>query len=157
MPLQSLNIKPGIVTDIDDYTAARVGPYWVAGDKIRFVNGLPQKTGGWKKQTTIPTTLTSATTLTAGKCRTLANWRLLDGTDVVAAGTEKQLLILLSGTWYAITPARASATLGANPITTSDGSTTVTVTHSSHGATTGEIVSFSGATAINGVTLVGAY
>ena len=157
MPLQALNIKPGIVTDIDDYTAARVGPYWVDCDKDRFVNGLPQKIGGWQKQTTIPTTLTSATTLTAGKCRTLANWRLLSGSDVVAAGTDKQLLILQNGTWYDITPARASATLGANPITTSDGSTTVTVTHTSHGATTGEIVSFSGAAAVNGVTLVGAY
>jgi hypothetical protein len=157
MPLQSLNIKPGIVTDVDEYTAAKVGPYWVNGDKIRFVNGLPQKIGGWQKETTSPTTATSSTNLSAGICRVIGNWRLIDGTDVLAAGTEKQLLILQDGTWYDITPARASATLSANPITTSSGSTTVTVTHSSHGADTNEIVSFSGAAAVNGVTLSGAY
>jgi hypothetical protein len=157
MPLQSLVIKPGIVTDIDEYTAAEVGPYWIDGDKVRFVNGLPQKIGGWSKQTTVPTTVTSATTLAAGKCRSMLNWRLLDGTDVLAVGTEKQLLILQGGTWYDITPTRSSATLSANPITTSNASTTVTVTHTSHGAVTGEIVSFSGAAAVNNVTLSGAY
>ncbi len=156
MPLQSLNIKPGMVTDVDDYTAAKVGPYWVNGDKIRFVNGLPQKIGGWVKEVTSPTTATSSTNLSAGFCRATLNWRLIDGTDILVAGTEKQLLILKAGTWYDITPIRASATLGSNPITT-DGSTTVTVTHTSHGADTGEIVSFSGAAAVNGVTLSGAY
>ena len=157
MPLQPINIKPGIVTDIDEYTAAEVGPYWIDGNRVRFVNGLPQKIGGWEKETTSPTTITSSATLTAGKCRTLMNWRMLDGSDVLAAGTDKQLLILYGGTWYDITPLRSSATLGTNPITTSSGSTTVTVTHSSHGADTGEIVSFSGATAVNNVTLSGAY
>ena len=49
MTLQALNIKPGVVTDIDEYTAALVGPYWIDADKIRFVNGLPQKIGGWEK------------------------------------------------------------------------------------------------------------
>ena len=157
MPLQALNIKPGIVTDIDEYTAARIGPFWVNGDKIRFVNGLPQKIGGWEKENTTPSTATSSTNLSAGKVRALKNWRLIDGTDVTALGSERQLLILLGGQYYDITPLRTSATLGANPITTSDGSSTVTVTHTSHGATTGEIVSFSGAAAVNGITLSGAY
>ena len=157
MPLQTLNIKPGIVTDVDEYTAAKVGPYWVDADKIRFVNGLPQKIGGWQKESTTPSVATSSTNLTAGKVRALRNWRLLDGSDVTALGSERQLLILFGGSYYDITPLRTSATLGANPITTSSGSTTVTVTHTSHGAETGEIVSFSGAAAVNGVTLSGAY
>jgi hypothetical protein len=158
MPLQALNIKPGIVTDIDEYTAAKIGPFWVSSDKIRFVNGLPQKMGGWEKQSTTPATATSSTNLSAGKIRALANWRLVDGTDVTALGSERQLLILLGGTYYDITPLRTTAaTLGTNPITTSSGSSTVTVTHTTHGADTGEIVSFSGAAAVNGVTLSGAY
>lgn len=158
MPLQTLNIKPGIVTDVDEYTAAKVGPYWVDSDKIRFVNGLPQKIGGWSKDTATPSVATSSTNLSAGKVRALRNWRLVDGTDVTALGSERQLLILLGGNYYDITPLRTTAaTLGSNPITTSSGSTTVTVTHTSHGADTGEIVSFSGAAAVNGVTLSGAY
>jgi hypothetical protein len=157
MTLQALNIKPGVVTDIDEYTAALVGPYWIDADKIRFVNGLPQKIGGWEKESTTPTTITSSTNLVAGKCRSLINWRMIDGTDCLAAGTEKQLLILQSGSWYDVTPLRATATLGANPITTSSGSRTVTIAHTGHGATSGEIVSFSGASAVNGITLLGAY
>jgi|TARA_R110002020_G_scaffold102221_1_gene240235 hypothetical protein len=158
MPLQTLNIKPGIVTDVDEYTAAKVGPYWIDSDKIRFVNGLPQKIGGWSKESATPTTATSSTNLSAGKVRRILNWRLVDGTDVTALGSDRQLLILLGGTYYDITPLRTTAaTLGANPITTSSGSSTVTVTHTSHGADTGEIVSFSGAAAVNGVTLSGAY
>ena len=114
--------------------------------------------GGWEKQSTTPATATSSTNLSAGKIRTLANWRLVDGTDVTALGSERQLLILLGGTYYDITPLRTTAaTLGTNPITTSSGSSTVTVTHTSHNADTGEIVSFSGAAAVNGVTLSGAY
>ena len=158
MPFQSLNVKPGIVTDIDEYTAAKIGPFWVNSDKIRFVNGLPQKIGGWEKESTTPTTATSSTNLGAGKIRALLNWRLVDGTDVVALGSERQLLMLVGGTYHDITPLRTgAATLGANPITTSSGSSTVTITHTSHGAETDEIVSFSGATAVNGVTLSGAY
>ena len=63
MALQSLTIKPGIVTDVDEYTAAKVGPYWIDSDKIRFVNGLPQKIGGWEKESTTPPTATSTTNL----------------------------------------------------------------------------------------------
>jgi hypothetical protein len=41
--------------------------------------------------------------------------------------------------------------LGSNPFTT-NGTTTVTVTHTAHGASTGDFVVFSGATTVNGVT-----
>ena len=158
MTLQALAIKAGIVTDIDEYTAALVGPYWIDADKIRFVNGLPQKIGGWEKVTTTPTTATSSTTLSAGRCRALTNWRLLSGNDVLVAGTEKQLLVLLGGSWYDITPLRKTTNpLGADPIATTSSSTSVTVTDTSHGAVADEIVSFSGAAAVNNVTLDGAY
>ena len=157
MPLQTLAIQQGVIKDISEYTVSQVGPYWVDSDKIRFVDGLPQKIGGWEKITTSPTTLTSSDNLDPGICRELVNWRTLAGVDYVAIGTDKQLLLLQAGTLYDITPARASATLGTNPITTTDGSSTVTVTHTSHGATTGEIVSFSGAAEVNGITLSGAY
>ena len=157
MPLTGIDIKPGIVKDIPEYTAGAVGPYWVDGDKVRFENGLPSKIGGWEQETTTPTTITSSTTLSAGECRAMVNWRSLNGTDYVALGTEKQLLILLDGQFYDITPLRATSSLGANPLTTADGSTTVTVTDSSHGCLSGEIVSFSNASTFNNVTIDGPY
>jgi hypothetical protein len=157
MPLQTFAIQQGIVKDVPEYTAAKVGPFWIDSDKIRFVNGQPEKIGGWEKITTSPTTLTSSDNLDPGVCRALANWRSLAGVDYVAIGTDKQLLLEQAGSLYDITPARASATLGSDPITTTSGSSTVTVTHTSHGATTGEIVSFSGADEVNNITLSGAY
>lgn len=51
----------------------------------------------------------------------------------------------------------AAGTLGSNPVATTNGSTTVTVTHTSHGLAVGDSVKFAGATAINGVTLNGIY
>lgn len=48
-------------------------------------------------------------------------------------------------------------TLGANPFSTQNNSKTVTVTHTAHGATTGDYVVFSGATAVAGLTLNGEF
>ena len=43
------------------------------------------------------------------------------------------------------------------PFTTTNGSAVVSVAHTAHGATTGDYVTFSGASAINGITLSGEY
>ena len=51
----------------------------------------------------------------------------------------------------------SAGTLGSNPVATTNGSTTVTVTHTSHGLSVGDSVKFAGSTAINGVTLNGIY
>jgi hypothetical protein len=48
-------------------------------------------------------------------------------------------------------------TLGSAPFTTTNGSPTVKVTHTAHGAATGNFVSFSGATAVAGLTISGEY
>jgi hypothetical protein len=47
--------------------------------------------------------------------------------------------------------------LGASPLATQNTSQTVTVTHTSHGANTGDYVQFSGATTFNNVTISGEY
>ena len=44
-----------------------------------------------------------------------------------------------------------------NPFTTTSGSTSVLVTHTSHGASTGDYVQISSASAVNGITLSGEY
>jgi hypothetical protein len=50
MPLQIMQIKPGIVKDITPYSAGKNGPYWIDGNLIRFKNGYAEKIGGWLKQ-----------------------------------------------------------------------------------------------------------
>jgi hypothetical protein len=56
-----------------------------------------------------------------------------------------------------VTPYRDTGTLGSNPITVTDGSSIVTITDTAHGLSVGDIVYFSGATAVGGITLSGAY
>lgn len=55
-------------------------------------------------------------------------------------------------------PTGYSATLGSNPFTTSNGSPTVTVTDANASSySVGDLVTFSGATAVGGITLAGTY
>ena len=49
MPLQKLQFKPGVNTDVASYSAEGG---WVDGDKVRFRLGYPEKIGGWLKYST---------------------------------------------------------------------------------------------------------
>lgn len=59
------------------------------------------------------------------------------------------------GTWVSGLPAPVA--LANNPFATVNGSATVTVTHMAHGAASGALVTFAGATAVGGVTVNGQY
>jgi len=78
-------------------------------------------------------------------CRSLWNWVTLGGLNLLGVGTNLKFYIERGGTYYDITPIRATTTLGTNPFT-GNGTTTVTVTASAHGAVTGDFVTFSGVT-----------
>ena len=65
--------------------------------------------------------------------------------NLVGVGTNTKFYIQNGGAYYDITPIRVTTTLGANPFT-GNGTTTVTVTATSHGATDGSFVTFSGVT-----------
>ena len=66
MPLQKLQFKPGVNTDVTSYSAEGG---WVDGDKVRFRLGYPEKIGGWLKY---------STSQFLGVCRALHNWVALD-------------------------------------------------------------------------------
>lgn len=137
-------IQPGVVRDNTELSAK---PRWVDSDRIRFVNGLPQKIGGWVKRV--------ATTFT-GKCRGMLGWS--DASDVprLALGTHLKLLVLEGASFFNITPIRETAAL-TNPFTTVSGSDIVTVVDSTHGAIIGDTVEYSGASAVGGITIDGEY
>ena len=69
----------------------------------------------------------------------------LAGKNLMGIGTHLKFYIEDGGSMFDITPLRRTVTLGANPFAAT-GSTTVTVTDTSHGCTTGDFVTFSGAT-----------
>ena len=137
--LQKLQFRPGV--NREGTTLANEGG-WFDGDKIRFRSGFPEKIGGW-----VP--ISSATYL--GNCRSMHNWVTLKGYNLLGVGTNIKFYIEQGGAYYDVTPVRFTATL-TNPFTTVNGSPIVTVTSTNHGAITGDYVTFSGATAVGGIS-----
>ena len=133
MPLQKILFKPGVNKENTRYTTEGG---WYECDKIRFRQGNPEIIGGW--------TRISSNTYN-GVCRSLWNWTTLGGLNLVGVGTNTKFYIQNGGAYYDITPIRTTTTLGTDPFT-GNGTTTVTVTATSHGATTGSFVTFSGVT-----------
>ena len=133
MPLQKILFKPGVNKENTRYTTEGG---WYECDKVRFRQGNPEKIGGWQR--------ISGYTYD-GVCRSLWNWVTLGSLNLVGVGTNTKFYIENGGFYNDITPIRSTVTLGTDPFT-GNGTTTVTVTAASHGATTGSYVTFSGAT-----------
>ena len=140
MPLQKLQIKPGVDRENTRYAAEGS---WYETDKVRFRQGFPQKIGGWQR-------LSAA--LFLGVCRSMINWITLGNQNLVSVGTHLKYYIERGGAYADITPLRATTTL-TNPFTTVNGSTTVLVAAPGHGALEGDYVTFSGATVLGGLDL----
>jgi len=144
MPLQKLQFNPGVDRENTRY-AAEGG--WYETDKVRFRRGMPQKIGGWVR--------ISANTF-LGVCRSMLNWVTLQQQNLVSVGTNLKYYIERGGAYFDVTPIRATATL-TNPFTTTSGSATVLVTDNAHGALQNDFVTFSGASAVGGLTLNGEF
>jgi hypothetical protein len=152
MPLQKLQLRPGV--NRESTTLANEGT-WFEMDKVRFRSGYPEKLGGWTKDIGLPLTgLLPPTGSYWGVARSLWNWVTLSGYNLMGVGTNLKYYIQSSvdGVFYDITPLRDTATVASNAFTTVDGSTTVTVNDTSHGAVTGDFVTISGVSgAVNGI------
>lgn len=135
-----LRFQPGVVKDAGRRT--NEAGWWDANN-VRYVQGLPQSIGGWTRP---------FTTDIVGTPRSLFSWVDLDGIQLMSIGTQLKYYIEAGGSLSDITPLRSTASLSANPIATTNSSTTVTVSHTAHGANAGEYVTLSGSTDVNGVT-----
>ena len=146
MPLQKILFKPGVNRENTRYTTEGG---WYDCDKVRFRQGTPEKIGGWQR-------ISSTTFL--GVCRSLWNWVTLGSQNLLGVGTNLKFYIENGGAYNDITPLRKpAATLGNNPFSTTSGSTTVVVTDATGGFANGAFVTFSGATAVGGLTLNGEF
>ena len=144
MPLQKILFKPGVNKENTRYTTEGG---WYECDKVRFRQGNPEVIGGWNR-------LSTATFL--GVCRSLWNWVLLDGRNIIGVGTNLKFYLENGGAYNDITPIRETVSL-TNPFNTTNNSTTVLVTDTAHGCVTGDFVTFSGATAVGGLTISGEF
>ena len=144
MPLKKLLLKPGVNKENTRYTNENG---WYISDKVRFRQGTPEKIGGWQR---------ISVNSFLGVCRNLWNWVTLGFENLMALGTNLKFYVERGGQYIDITPIRqrnytASLT---NPFTTNITAGTenkVSVADTAHGAQAGDLVYFTGATAVGGV------
>ena len=138
MPLQKFIFNPGINKEGTDYTAEGG---WFDANLVRFRKGLPEKIGGWEKYIEASY---------EGTGRKLHGWVDLDGTKLLGLGTRFKLYIQEGTSYNDITPIRSTTSAGDVTFAATDGSSTLTVTDSGHGAVDGDFVTFSGAASLGG-------
>jgi hypothetical protein len=144
MPLQKILFKPGVNRENTRYTNEGG---WFQSDKVRFRQGTPEKIGGWAR---------ISVSSFLGTCRSLWNWITLGNLNLLGVGTNLKFYIENGGLYNDITPIRSAAVLS-NPFKTTNLSTTVTVTHTAHGAANGDFVSYSNVATVGGLNLNNEY
>ena len=141
MPLTKVQFNPGVNRESTSFADSQG---WFDSNLIRFRKGRPEKIGGWER-------IGSSTI--KGIVRSLKCWVTLGALKLMGAGTVSKFYIENGNAFNDITPIRSTATLGTNPFTTgSAGSGIITVTAVGHSAVEGDYVTFSGATAFDGLT-----
>jgi hypothetical protein len=137
--IKALKFRPGINREVTSYS--NEGGFF-DGDKIRFRMGFPEKIGGWEKY---------SPNQYLGSARRLHNWIGLDSSNFLGIGTHLKYYIEEGTTFNDITPIRQTTSAGDVTFSASNGSTTITVTDTSHGAVENDFVTFSGAASLGGV------
>ena len=138
MPLQPLDFQPGINKESTDYS---VKNGWVDSNLIRFRSGRVEKIGGWQKL---------GTNTFLGIARALHSWISLGGTRYLGIGTTLKYYVEEGNAYYDITPIRSTTSAGDVTFSATNGSSTITVTDTSHGAVSNDFVTFSGAATLGG-------
>lgn len=142
-----LPISSGVVLNRTEYEAQG---RWVDCDHIRFVDGQPEKIGGWEQWNPTGNILT-------GICRSILCWQDFSFNIWHVFGTTTRLWVYnQDGVRSNITPYSSTGTL-ANPFTTTNGSAVVAVADTAHGLVVDQYVNFSGASAVGGITISGEY
>ena len=134
MPLRKIQFAPGFNKQASSSGAEN---QWVDGDFVRFRYGMPEKIGGWQE---------IMNKQLVGAARASHSWADLEGRRYIAFGTNKILYVYDGDDFYDITPFEpALAQTGCN-ISTTNGSTTVTITTPGiHNLEPGDILMFENA------------
>ena len=138
MALQKLQFRPGINRNTTNYSNEGG---WFECDKVRFVDGFPEKIKGWQA-------LGSFTLV--GIARALFNYNTSFDDNILAIGTNNKVFLEIGQTYFDITPTRSNNPTLPVLFDASANSTSITVTATAHGTLTGDFVTFSGASALGG-------
>ena len=143
MPLQKFIFRPGIDREGTDYSNEGG---WFDANLVRFRKNLPEKIGGWAKNT-------ANTFQSTG--RALHAWVNLSLTKYLGLGTTWKYYIQQGDAFNDITPVRTTTT-GSATFTCTSGSSTISVTDSSHGAVKNDFVTFALAVTLTGSNITDA-
>lgn len=138
MPLTKLNFQPGINRETTQYTNEGG---WFDMDKVRFRFGLPEKIGGWVR---------NSNQSFLGICRNLIRWSELSGTQDTGVGTNLKYYLMQGGALNDITPIRDTTSAGDVTFSATSGSSIITVSDTNHGAVQNDFVTFSGSVSLGG-------
>ena len=141
MALTKVPFQAGFNKQITDTQAENV---WVDGDNVRFRYGQPEKIGGW---------LQIEQYSMIGAARAQHTFADLDGRKYAAIGTNRCLYVYYAGDFSDITPIDPDRQQTGADITTTNGSTTVTITTTAnHLLEIGDIITFENAGSFTGAT-----
>lgn len=141
MALTKVPFQAGFNKQITNTQAENV---WVDGDNVRFRYGQPEKIGGW---------LQIEQYSMIGVARAQHTFADLDGRKYAAIGTNRCLYVYYAGDFYDITPIDPDRQQTGADITTTNGSTTVTITTTTnHLLEIGDIITFENAGSFTGAT-----
>ena len=139
--LQKLGFLPGFNKQV---TATGAESQWTGGENVRFRYGTPEKVGGWNQL--------GESKLT-GAARALHHMVNTNSQKYAAIGTNRILYVYTGGVFYDIHPlVNPSGTAITNAFTTSNNSTSVTITASSHGFQAGDICLFGDSSTFSSIT-----
>ena len=86
-----------------------------------------------------------------GVTRDLHPWQTISLANYMGVGTNVKYYVLYGGAYYDVTPLRATTSAGDVTFAATNGSSTITVTETAHGAIVGDFVTFSGAATLGGL------
>lgn len=138
MPTQPLKLPPGIQVQETPLLAEAA---WVQSQLIRFKDGMLQKLGGWAQL------LAQAL---IGVCRGMFTWEDFASVNYLILGTEQRLTLYTFGAYYDITPIQQTDNL-TNALTTTMGSSLISVADSGYEPSGGDWVQFVNPMSIGGV------
>ena len=138
MPLQKFIFRPGIDREGTDYSNEGG---WFDANLVRFRKGLPEKIGGWAKNTLESFQST---------CRALHPWVNLESTKYLGLGTTWKYYVKEGDVYYDVTPIR-STDLNVTTFAATNGSAVITATDTAHGAVVNDFVTISNAVSLGGL------
>ncbi len=138
MALTKIAFSPGINKEGTEYSA---DSGWFDGDRIRFRKGRVETIGGWTKY---------IGTAIQGVARSLFDWGSADGNKYLGVGTNLKFYVESGGIISDVTPLRETTSAGDVTFAASNGSSTLVVSDTAHGAVEGDFVTYSGAASLGG-------